>query len=146
MRVKVLLDSGVEKNQKLIGVISSTLSPIKRRVVFELHGRFLDSMQSPAAITCSLFWLRKNSFWKAMLKRQEFINAFARLGTNVNSNADDIELLEKFRCFLYISKVYDPRSKCFWKVYERKGRVIDLSLMPPCAANLHLHISQDLLM
>ena len=36
MRVKVLLDSGVEKNQKLIGVISSTLSPIKRQVVFEL--------------------------------------------------------------------------------------------------------------
>ena len=59
MRVKVLLDSGVEKNQKLIGVISSTLSPIKRRVVFELHGRFLDCMQSPATITCSHFLIKK---------------------------------------------------------------------------------------
>ena len=51
-----------------------------------------------------------------MIKGQEFINAFARLGTDVNSAADDIELLEKFKCFLYgftsVTKVNDARSKC----------------------------------
>ncbi len=54
-----------------------------------------------------------------MLKRQEFINAFARLGTTVNPNADDMELqlLEKYICFLHgfpsVTKVNDARSKFF---------------------------------
>ena len=52
-----------------------------------------------------------------MLKRQEFINALARLGTDINPNADDIELLVKYKCFLYgfssVTKVSNARSKCF---------------------------------
>ena len=52
-----------------------------------------------------------------MLKRQEFINAFARLGTDVNPNADNMELLEKYICFLHgfptVTKVNDAGSKCF---------------------------------
>eukprot|EP00794_Sanderia_malayensis_P001870 gene1870-biopygen1697 len=141
MGVKVLLDSGVGKNRKLIDVTSSTLSPIKRRAVVGLHAFSGNDYVS------AFFRKGKKSPWKAMLKRQEFVNAFARLGTDVNPDADDIELLERFTCFLYgfpsVTKVNEARSKCFWKVFERKGIVVDLSLMPPCAANLHLHIARS---
>ncbi len=37
LSVKVLLDSGVGKRRKIIDVTSSTVSPIKRRVVVVLH-------------------------------------------------------------------------------------------------------------
>ncbi len=76
-----------------------------------------------------------------MLKRQEFMNAPARLGTDINPNADEIELLEKLTCFLHglpsVTKDNDACSKCFLKVFGKKG-VVDLSSMPPCAANLNL--------
>ncbi len=76
------------------------------------------------------FFDKGSPFWKPMSKRQKYINAFARLGTDINSNADDIELLEKYACFLHgfpsVTKVDDARSKCFWKVFGRKG-VLDLS-------------------
>ena len=59
-----------------------------------------------------------------MLKRQEFINAFARLGTNVNSNADDIELLEKSAFFLYafhlLPRSTTPTQSVFRKYLEEE--------------------------
>ncbi len=66
-----------------------------------------------------------------MLKRKKYINALARLATDVNSNnADEIEFLEKCAYFLHsfpsVTKIDDARSKGFWKVFGRKG-VFDLS-------------------
>ncbi len=44
-----------------------------------------------------------------MLKLEEFSNAFTRLGTNVNLNADDIELRGKFTFFFMVFYL-SPRS------------------------------------
>ena len=139
--VRVFLDSGVGENRKIVDLTSSTLSSIERRAVVGLHAFSGNDYVS------AFFKKGKKSFWKAMLKRNEFVSTFARLGTDVQPHPNDIEILEKFTCclngFSTVSKVNDARSKGFWEIFETKGKVVDLSLMPPCAANLHLHIARS---
>ena len=59
-----------------------------------------------------------------MIKQQEFINAFARLGTDVNSNADDMELFKQYKCFLYafhlLPRSTTPAQNVFRKYLEEE--------------------------
>ncbi len=102
MRLKVLLESNVGKNRKLICVTSSTLSPINRRAVVGLHA----ISSNDYAFTFLLYQSDKS-----------FFNAFTRLGKDLKLKADDMELLEKYIRFFHgfpsVTKVNDARSKCF---------------------------------
>ena len=54
--------------------------------------------------------------------------------------------MEKFVCSLYGGKGDDVnklRAEIFWKTWNKKGQVIDLSLLPPCRSSLRLHIQRS---
>ena len=138
--VRVLLDNGVGRNRKIIDVTSSTLSLAKRRALVGLHAFSGNDYVS------AFFRKGKQTLWKAMLKRQEFINSFEELGRYLHPEASVMECLEKFTCFLYgfprLQSVNESRAKFFWKSFKGKNKVADLSLLPPCSSNLLLHIQR----
>ena len=53
---------------------------------------------------------------------------------------------EKFVCKLYkdnhCESVNELQAKKFWKCLQKNGKVIDLSLSPPCSSTLRKHTSQ----
>ena len=52
--------------------------------------------------------------------------------------------LERFICSLYgnhkITSVNNLRNNIFLQKFEKRNKIIDLSLLPPCEANLKYHI------
>ena len=79
-----------------------------------------------------------------MLQRSEFIKMCAALGSRAHASDDLIQELENFVCVLYgdqrIGSVDELRYRMFMHKFEKEGKVFDLSLLPPCKANLQLHI------
>ena len=76
------------------------------------------------------------AFWKAMLKRAEFIELFARLGVTTDLSGTNALNFEKFECFLYgdqrIASVDELRHTIICQKIEKERKVVDLSLLPPC--------------
>ncbi len=70
------------------------------------------------------FFDKEELILESDVKATKIYQASARLGTEVNPNADDIELLEKYACFLYgfpsVTKINDARSKGFRKYFEEE--------------------------
>ena len=77
-----------------------------------------------------------------MQKDQKYIRLFAELGNYPEVPIHVSNGLEEFVCDLYgharISSVNKLRHKIFWQKLEKENKVIDLSFMPPCEANLHI--------
>ena len=134
--VRVLIDNGTGKARKIMDVSSSTLDLEKKKALIGMHAFSGNDYVS------SFFSKEKVAFWKAMLKRQEFIRLFIELG-NSPQVPDHIFLgLERFVCALYgdqRTSVNELRNKIFLQNFEREKKIIDLSLLPPCQANLKLH-------
>lgn len=78
---------------------------------------------------------RKNS--------QAFLETFANFGESNEADDDIIQQIETFVCAIYgfshLNSVDQVRKEIFLRKYEREGKTIDLSLLPPCSVNLHLH-------
>lgn len=136
--VKVLIDNGTGKARKIIDVTSSTLDLEKRKALIGLHAFSGNDYVS------SFFRKGKKAFWKAMLKRQEYIRLFAELGSSPQVPDHISQGLEKFVCALYgnqtMSSANKLRHKIFLQKFDKEKKVIDLSLLPPCETNLKLHI------
>ena len=79
-----------------------------------------------------------------MVKKAEFIDAFAELGRSATLSESQVQLSEKFVCSLYgnqrITSVNELRYKMFMQRFEKDNKIIDLSLLPPCKSNLKLHV------
>ena len=80
-----------------------------------------------------------------MVKDGELIDFFCQLG--VGELTDEIhEKAEMFVCRIYghkrIKKVNDLRSVLFWAKLRKKGKVPDLSSLPPCSSSLKKHTSR----
>lgn len=76
---------------------------------------------------------------------EESLDFFNKLGDDVLD--DDIFMAaETFVCKLYGDKnchsVNSLRNKLFWKHWRNKGKVVDLSLLPPCAPTLRKHTAR----
>ena len=136
--VKVLIDNGTGKHRKTIDATSSTLDAEEKKAVVGLHAFSGNDYVS------SFFRKGKKAFWKVMQKDQKYIRLFAELGNYSEVPVHVSNGLEEFVCDLYgharISSVNKLRHKIFWQKLEKENKVIDLSFMPPCEANLKLHI------
>ena len=67
---------------------------------------------------------------------------FKSLGTDWNLSDGLFAALEEVVCHMYGKKKKDVEKACyeiFKDVYEKKGKVQDLSLLPPCKQALKLH-------
>ena len=61
---------------------------------------------------------------------------------------DDVifDAAERFVCKMYGdnrgSSVNSLRNKLFWKHWRKNGKIVDLSLLPPCASSLRKYTSR----
>ena len=89
-----------------------------------------------------IFRKSKKLCWKALVKSNKFIQMFKELGNQLQLKEELVLLLEEYICCLFgKSKKKDVnvlRYEIFQNVYEKKGKIIDLSLLPPCRASLFL--------
>ena len=96
----------------------------------------------------SFFKKGKQLCWNGMKKNQVFIEAFRQLGQRwiINENDEIISSLEKYICHIYgyprENSVNVVRMKMFEKKYDKDGKIIDVSLLPPCKSVLMLHIKR----
>ena len=93
--IRILVDNGTWKNRKVIDITSSTLPNIQKQVLIGLHAFSGNDYVS------WFFRKEKIAFWKAMLKRAEFIELFAGLGVTTDLLGTSALNIEKFVCFLY---------------------------------------------
>ena len=94
----------------------------------------------------SIFGKSKKICWKAVTKSSKYAGMFDRLGETVNLDENSITLLEEFVCSLYRKNKKDinqPRYEIFQAMYEKKGKIQDLSLLPPCRSSLQLHCKRS---
>ncbi len=135
-----MIDNGTGLSRKSIDVTSSTLDNDKRRAVIGLHAFSGNDYVS------SFFRKGKVAFWQKMVKKTEYINLFADLGTTFAASEELARGLEKFVCALYgmerLLSVNDARKKLFLQKFESEKKIKDLSLLPPCQSNLKLHIER----
>ena len=79
-----------------------------------------------------------------MVKKAEFIDAFAGLGRSATPSESQTRISEKFVCSLYgnqcVTSVNELRYKMFMQRFEKDNKITDLSLFPPCKSNLRLHV------
>ena len=79
-----------------------------------------------------------------MVKRAEFIDAFAELRRSATPSERQTPISEKFVCSLCgnqrVTSVNKLQYKMFLQRFEKDNKIIDLSLLPPCKSNLRLHV------
>ena len=139
--VKVLIDNGTGLNRKIVNVTSSTLDIEKKRALIGLHAFSGNDYVS------SFFRKGKIAFWRQMIKKTDYVNLFANLGTTLQVPEEVEKGLEKFVCAIYgnerMQAVNDVRKKMFLQKFENEKKITDLSLLPPCQSNLKLHIKRS---
>ena len=138
--VQVLIDNGTGLNRKIVNVTSSTLDIEKKRALIGLHAFSGNDYVS------SFFRKGKIAFWRQMIKKTDYVNLFANLGTTLQVPEEVEKGLEKFVCAIYgnerMQAVNDVRKKMFLQKFENEKKITDLSLLPPCQSNLKLHIKR----
>ena len=90
----------------------------------------------------SIFRKSKKFSWKLLEKNFRFVRAFIQLGSAWDIDEALLSLLEEYVCNLFGKKQKDVnkvRYTIFENVYEKKGKIQDLSLLPPCRQSLLLH-------
>eukprot|EP00794_Sanderia_malayensis_P006633 gene6633-biopygen5405 len=67
---------------------------------------------------------------------------FSVFGNSRSISANCLKQLEEYVCSLYrkgAKDINELRYDLFESMYEKKGTVQDLSILPPCRASLHIH-------
>ena len=81
--------------------------------------------------------------WDKVKGDEEKLKIFANLGKNASVGEDLFSELNKVVCGFYGQKrsvsVNDARYNILWS-NSKKGRIVDLSLLPPCESSLKLHV------
>ena len=116
--VQVLIDNGTGLNRKIVNVTSSTLDIEKKRALIGLHAFSGNDYVS------SFFRKGKIAFWRQMIKKTDYVNLFANLGTTLQVPEEVEKGLEKFVCAIYgnerMQAVNDVRKKMFLQKFENE--------------------------
>ena len=134
---RVILDIHNGKHKKAIKLSDVSLTNDEKAALIGFHSFTGNDY-------CSAFFGKgKQTCWKIMIKNPKFLCIFSELGEDCTLREDIMRSLEEFVCLLYGSrraeKVDDLRHQLFQKIYQRKNKIIDLSLLPPCQQTLRLH-------
>ena len=92
----------------------------------------------------SFFRKGKSTCWDIMKDDNVIVEALTQLGQSWDLSEDIEKVLEKFVCKLYGSRknsVNEVRFQQF-KRKQKKGVIIDLSLLPRSKSALHLHFER----
>ena len=88
----------------------------------------------------------QKKMWTKVLEDNDSLNFLSQLGEG--SLTDDLHIeAEKFVCKMYGDKraqsVNGLRTKLFWSRLRKNGKVVDLSLLPPCSSTLKKHTARS---
>ena len=82
-----------------------------------------------------------------MVKTAEYVDLFPILETTLHVSEEVKERLERFICAIYgnerMQSVNDVMKKNFLQRFESDKKKTKLNLLPPCQANLKLHIKRS---
>ena len=140
-RCSIYLDNGTSKNRKVFDLSDVDMSERLKEALIGLH-----SISGNDYISC--FCRKgKRSCWKVCLKSDDFTSACQNLGKANEVTKEEENTLSKFVCALYGQKkakdTNEARSLIFWDRYNKKGKISELSWLPPCSGNLSLHIKRS---
>ena len=130
----IIIDSGRSNYRKFLHLNQSRMTEQQKKALLGMHA-FTGCDQNS-----SFFRKGKKVCWKVA---QNHLNTFCQLGESYEVSDQLYKDLETFVCRLYGGKGNDVnklRAELFWKTWRKKGKVIDLSLLPPCQMSLRLHI------
>ena len=135
--IRFLIDNGTGKCRKVIDVSSTGLSLMERHALARMHAFSGNDYVS------SFFRKGKQCFWKKVKSNQKFVDLFSKFGLSNEVEEELSEEVEEFVCSIYgfphLTSVDEVQKEMFVRKFEKEGKTIDLSVLPPCALNLHLH-------
>ena len=133
---KIILDFGTTTCRKVINIGLVRMSNGLKEVLIGFHGFTGNDCVS------SIFKKTKDACWQKVIHNHKFIQVFQQLGNMYKLEEGMIQLLEECTCALYGKNQKDVnlvRYELFKEVYERKNKIQDLSLRPPCKQSLLNH-------
>ena len=131
----IILDNGTGKNRKMIRIDSSRLTTLQQQALVGFHAYTGNDY-------ISSFLRKTKKSWTKVIEDNDSVNFFAHLG--IDELTDELHnQAEQFICKLYgdhrCESVDEIRAKIFWKKLRKDGKVVDLSLLPPCSSTLRKH-------
>ena len=132
----IYIDYGSGKFRKILQLNSIDMSDEHKSALIGFHAFTGNDYVS------SIFRKSKKFCWKLLEKNFRFVRAFIELGSAWDIDDALLSLLEEYVCNLFGKKQKDinkVRYTIFKNVYEKKGKIQDLSFLPPCRQSLLLH-------
>ena len=126
---KIYLDYSTGKARKYFKLASIDMSDEHKSSLIGFHAFTGNGYVS------SIFRKSKKTCWKVLKKNNRFVRAFSSLGSTWDLDEQLIALLEEYMCNLFGRKKKDidlVRYETFRNTYEKKGKIQDLVLLPPC--------------
>ena len=138
---QLYIDNGTGTGRKMIQPSLCELSSDERTALIGFHSFTGNDYVS------SFFRKGKKTCWKIAKRKPEFMKFFVALGRSAEVTDDMIEQAESYVCALYgkmkLRTVNEARAKIFWEKYNKSKKVIELSMLPPCKANLIFHVQRS---
>ena len=137
-RSRVKFDHGNGSNRKKIWLDEIEMPVDKRQALIGFHAMTGNDYVS------AFFRKGKAMCWKAMIKEDRFVEAFTRLGEDWELSDEIVTILEMYVCRLYGSKKNTVNAVRFhiFECKQKKGVMVDLSILPPCISTLRLHLER----
>ena len=132
---RIYIDYGTGKSRKVLQLSMVDMPDTLKSALIGFHAFSGNDYIS------SMFRKSKRMLWKKMEKSKRFTRMFAELGNQWRIDGELQALLEEYVCSLFMvgkSDINEVRYAIFKDIYQKMGRIQDLSLLPPCRETLRL--------
>ena len=133
---RIYIDFGNSKSRKILHLDSVDMNSDLKSALTGFH-----AFTGNDYLSC-IFQKSKKLCCKALLKSNKFVQMFKELGNEWELKEELIPLLEEYICSLFAkNKKKDVnllRYEIFQNVYEKKGKITDISLLLLCRESLVL--------
>ncbi|KAG1650805.1 putative Dol-P-Glc:Glc(2)Man(9)GlcNAc(2)-PP-Dol alpha-1,2-glucosyltransferase [Nymphon striatum] len=132
---RIYIDYGTGKSRKVLQLSTIDMPDTLKSALVGFHAFSGNDYIS------SIFRKSKRICWKKIEKSKKFTEMFAQLGNQWRIDVALQGLIEEYVCSLFMKgkrDINEVRYEMFKNIYEKKSRIQDLSLLPPCRDTLNL--------
>ncbi|KAG1652172.1 hypothetical protein GQR58_026483 [Nymphon striatum] len=132
---RIYIDYGTGKSRKVLQLSTIDMPDTLKSALVGFHAFSGNDYIS------SIFRKSKRICWKKIEKSKKFTKMFAQLGNQWRIDVALQGLIEEYVCSLFMKgkrDINEVRYEMFKNIYEKKSRIQDLSLLPPCCDTLNL--------
>ncbi|KAG1693959.1 Ral GTPase-activating protein subunit alpha-1 [Nymphon striatum] len=132
---RIYIDYGTGKSRKVLQLSTIDMPDTFKSALVGFHAFSGNDYIS------SIFRKSKRICWKKIEKSKKFTEMFAQLGNQWRIDVALQGLIEEYVCSLFMKgkrDINEVRYEMFKNIYEKKSRIQDLSLLPPCRDTLNL--------